>query len=165
MDIAPQRFVGASALCSHTIHFRFTHCKCNPTQCDSHCQVYKATWKGGMAVAIKVVDINASEASVAGFVREIDVLRACKSPYIVQFLGANWTPKKIVIVTELMARGSLEAALRRDAVSWYKRCDSVQSSDTSREHVVVHKAVRISWGGRLYWLVAGCAERLLTHVT
>lgn len=74
-----------------------------------------------MTVAVKVIQMSGEGADVAEFVREIEVLQACKSPYIVQFLGANLSHERIVIVTELMARGSLQLALRRRQVTWIRR--------------------------------------------
>lgn len=95
--------------------------RARPAETRMTIQVYRAIWRGGMCVAVKVVRNVAGGPCPSEFIREIEVLRACKSPYIVQFLGANMTPDTIVIVTEFMAGGSLRMLLRCKQVTWYMR--------------------------------------------
>lgn len=76
-----------------------------------------------MYVAVKIIkyqeELKGNEFDA--LVNEIEVLHACKSPFIVQFLGASVSEQETIIVTELMEGGSLQRALQAGAITWSKR--------------------------------------------
>jgi len=53
--------------------------------------------------------------------REIALLKACRSQHVVSFMGACFLDGEVQLVTELMPAGDLWNALRRGQVSW-SRC-------------------------------------------
>lgn len=52
--------------------------------------------------------------------REVALLKACRSQHVVSFLGACFLQNEVRLVTELMPAGDLWTALRRQKISWYK---------------------------------------------
>ena len=56
--------------------------------------------------------------------RELGLLRDCRNPHIVQFLGATTLQNQISIVTELMPLGDLHSALVSRRIEWGPRCAS-----------------------------------------
>jgi len=51
--------------------------------------------------------------------KEVAVLKACRSHYVVTFLGACFVDTHVMLVTELMPAGDLWKALRANKLSWY----------------------------------------------
>ena len=76
-------------------------------------------------VAVKVLGSRDAEPDPevqARATRELELLRDCRNPNIVQFLGASILNRDIAIVTELMPLGDLHTALAENAVKWGPRC-------------------------------------------
>jgi len=73
--------------------------------------VHKARWFGTL-VAAKILKAS-SEIAVGDFRGEIEILRRVHHPNAVQFLGACTKREPYILVTELMAGGSLADAFRR----------------------------------------------------
>lgn len=73
--------------------------------------VHKARWFGTL-VAAKILK-GSSEIALGDFRGEIDILRRVHHPNAVQFLGACTKREPYILVTELMAGGSLADAFRR----------------------------------------------------
>jgi len=73
--------------------------------------VHKAKWFGTL-VAAKILKAS-SEIAVGDFRGEIEILRRVHHPNAVQFLGACTKREPYILVTELMAGGSLADAFRR----------------------------------------------------
>ena len=51
-------------------------------------------------------------------IRELELLRDCRNPSIVQFLGASILNGNIAIITELMPMGDLYTALAENVITW-----------------------------------------------
>ena len=51
---------------------------------------------------------------------EVALLKACRSQYVVSFLGACFLDNEVQLVTELMPSGDLWSALRSEEISWYR---------------------------------------------
>lgn len=73
--------------------------------------VHRAKWYGTM-VAAKILK-GSNEIALGDFRGEIDILRRVHHPNAVQFLGACTKREPYILVTELMAGGSLADAFRR----------------------------------------------------
>jgi len=87
-----------------------------------HAQVYKAVLDGTQPVAVKKLLRSDGGALDVKFLREIAILKECHSTQVVQFLGACLTPGCTMLVTELLAGGSLHDMLRVGRFTWYKGC-------------------------------------------
>ena len=84
-------------------------------------QVYKAMHNAVEPVALKLLGSRDEELipdTQARATRELELLRDCRNPHIVQFLGASIIDRQIAIITELMPLGDLHTALANNAVSW-----------------------------------------------
>jgi len=55
--------------------------------------------------------------------REVALLKACRSQHVVSFLGACFLQNEVRLVTELMPAGDLWTALRRQKISWHNGYD------------------------------------------
>lgn len=87
-------------------------------------QVFKALLNGVEPVALKILgsrDAQPDPEVQVRATRELELLRDCRNPNIVQFLGASILGADIAIVTELMPLGDLHTALSTSAVSWGPR--------------------------------------------
>ena len=84
--------------------------------------MYKAIHNGVEPVALKLLggrDGEDPSPEVAAWAtRELELLRDCRNPHIVQFLGASIVDRQIAIVTELMPLGDLHSAITHNAVTW-----------------------------------------------
>jgi serine/threonine-protein kinase 24/25/MST4 len=70
--------------------------------------VYKAIYKQtGGVVAIKEIDLEESKDDMVEIQREIDMLRACESRYVVKYEGCTLCQTKLWIVMEYMGGGSV----------------------------------------------------------
>ncbi|KAJ1630034.1 kinase-like domain-containing protein [Pavlovales sp. CCMP2436] len=81
--------------------------------------VYEARYKGARKVAVK--RLTAASANAASeFESEVGMLHRLKHEHIIIFVGACNDPGNLMIVTELMAGGSLADLLKRDpaSVTW-----------------------------------------------
>jgi hypothetical protein len=98
-----------------------TSARRRPTRARPRAQVYKAVLDGTQPVAVKKL-LRSDGALDAKFLREIAILKECHSTQVVQFLGACLTPGCTMLVTELLAGGSLHDMLRVGRFAWYKGC-------------------------------------------
>ena len=70
--------------------------------------VFKAIHKKtGQTVAIKEIDLEETQDDLTEIQREIDMLRACESPYVVKYEGCTLVGSKLWIVMEYMGGGSV----------------------------------------------------------
>ena len=69
-------------------------------------------------VAIKVVE-RPTLKEQRRFELEIELLRACHHPNVIQFLGANVRPDKTFLVMELCAEGDLFNHIHRDTAGQF----------------------------------------------
>lgn len=75
--------------------------------------VYKAICKKtNEIVAIKEIDLEQSEDDLTEIQREIDMLRACESNYVVKYHGCTLVGTKLWIVMEMMAGGSVRELIQ-----------------------------------------------------
>lgn len=87
-------------------------------------RVYKAMHNLVEPVALKLLGSDDEEVNPevqARAIRELELLRDCRNPHIVQFLGASIMHRQIAIVTELMPLGDLHTALSSRRVQWGPR--------------------------------------------
>ncbi|KAK9842988.1 hypothetical protein WJX74_005356 [Apatococcus lobatus] len=85
-------------------------------------RVYKGNLGGFCPVAVKVVDSQDSRQQKL-FVQEVATLRACHSPHIIMFLGANMQEGSTVLVMQYMPNGNLWHAIANDQnreFGWYR---------------------------------------------
>ncbi|KAL4424682.1 hypothetical protein ABPG77_004489 [Micractinium sp. CCAP 211/92] len=83
--------------------------------------VFKGLMNGVDEVAVKRIKAEApTDAELAAFHREVQVLASLRHRNLVQFYGACLEPGSLMIVTELMKGGDLYSALRRhpQALAW-----------------------------------------------
>ena len=74
--------------------------------------VFKAIWKKtGGVVAIKEIDLEQSADDLIEIQKEIDMLRACESQYVVKYHGCALVGTKLWIVMEYMGGGSVRELL------------------------------------------------------
>jgi serine/threonine protein kinase len=74
-------------------------------------------------VAIKVVS-SPTPAQQKNFIKEILILKACRHPNIISFLGASIQAEQTLLVMEVMPGGDLSTQLQNDTTgrySWYQR--------------------------------------------
>jgi len=75
--------------------------------CGSFGVVYKAIEKDtGKIVAVKHIDLEASQDDIGEIQQEISVLSTCSSPFVTQYLGSFVRGFKLWIVMEYLAGGS-----------------------------------------------------------
>jgi serine/threonine protein kinase len=75
------------------------------------------------AVAIKVVS-SPDPAQQKNFVKEIMILKACRHPNIISFLGASLQAQQTLLVMEFMPGGDLYTQIQNDIngrYTWYQR--------------------------------------------
>ena len=88
-------------------------------------QVFKAMHCAVEPIALKLIggEGDGPSAEVQGrAMRELALLRDCRNPHIVQFLGASLIRGQVAIVTELMPLGDLHSALVSRRIQWGPRC-------------------------------------------
>ncbi|KAI3437798.1 hypothetical protein D9Q98_000245 [Chlorella vulgaris] len=102
-------------------------------------RVYKALRNGAQPVAVKVLASNPDTHHLAmiDFRREITILKACRDPNIVAFLGACLDDKCAMLVTEYCEGGNLARNIRVGKVSWYRRGRKV-AIDIAKGLVFLH---------------------------
>ena len=80
--------------------------------------VYKGIWKKtGEVVAIKEIDLEESADDLIEIQKEIDMLRACESQYVVKYHGCALVNTKLWIVMEYMGGGSVRELLQIEMMS------------------------------------------------
>ncbi|KAI7838603.1 hypothetical protein COHA_007611 [Chlorella ohadii] len=87
-------------------------------------KVYKALRHGAQPVAVKVLAAVGEaryQSQEEAFVREIALLRACRDPNVVAFLGACIQSDRTMLVTEYCDGGNLTRNLMAGRVTWYRR--------------------------------------------
>ena len=85
--------------------------------------MYLGVLLGTTDVAIKVVD-SPSPQDRKRFEQEVTLLKACRHPNLIQFLGASVFADQTLLVMEFMYGGDLYDQLRKDAYGtllWSKR--------------------------------------------
>ncbi|PSC68117.1 serine threonine-kinase [Micractinium conductrix] len=102
-------------------------------------RVFKAMRFGVQPVAVKVLASppDAALGLQEDFEREVQLLRACKDPNIVAFLGASIANDLTLLVLEFCEGGSLSANLRAGRVSWWRRGKQV-AVDAARGLAFLH---------------------------
>eukprot|EP00884_Botryococcus_braunii_P006247 jgi/Botrbrau1/15623/Bobra.4_1s0010.2 len=81
--------------------------------------VYKGWWSGVHEVAIKVfTEVNSGGESLLvarkALLREVALLKSCRSPFIVQFLGVSFVGNDVWLCMEYMEGGNLFQAIERN---------------------------------------------------
>ncbi|KAM0935101.1 putative protein kinase TKL-CTR1-DRK-2 family [Dioscorea sansibarensis] len=80
----------------------------------SYAVVYRGIWNGS-DVAIKVyVGNEYREELLVEYKKEIAIMKRLRHPNVLLFMGAVYSPDRLAIVTELLARGSLFRALHKN---------------------------------------------------
>ncbi|XP_039122203.1 dual specificity protein kinase shkE-like [Dioscorea cayenensis subsp. rotundata] len=80
----------------------------------SYAVVYRGIWNGS-DVAIKVyLGKDYREELLLEYKKEIAIMKRLRHPNVLLFMGAVYSPDKLAIVTELLARGSLFRALHKN---------------------------------------------------
>lgn len=97
--------------------------------------VHKAKWHGSL-VAAKILK-GSSEIALGDFRGEVDILRRVHHPNAVQFLGACTKREPYILVTELMAGGSLADAFRRTEAFPFRRAVEI-ALDAARGLAYLH---------------------------
>ncbi|KAL4443807.1 hypothetical protein ABPG75_011544 [Micractinium tetrahymenae] len=102
-------------------------------------RVYKAMRFGVQPVAVKVLapTSESRHGEVEEIQREAELLKACKDPNIVAFLGASLSADFTLLVLELCEGGALSANLAAGRVGWYKRGKQV-AVDVARGLAYLH---------------------------
>jgi serine/threonine protein kinase len=86
-------------------------------------KVYKALRNGAQPVAVKVLMSGPETRYMAlnEFRREVAILKACRDPNIVAFLGACMHDDCAMLVTEYCEGGNLARNIVASKVTWYRR--------------------------------------------
>ncbi|XAR54550.1 Non-specific serine/threonine protein kinase [Bertholletia excelsa] len=79
----------------------------------SYGEVYHADWNGTEVAVKKFLDQDFSGDALAEFRREVRIMRRCRHPNVVLFMGAVTRPPNLSIVTEFLPRGSLYRIIHR----------------------------------------------------
>jgi len=85
--------------------------------------VYLGLLHGTTDVAIKVVS-SPTPAQQKSFVKEIMILKACRHPNIISFLGASIQAQQTLLTMEFMPGGDLYTQIQKDVsncYSWHQR--------------------------------------------
>jgi len=85
--------------------------------------VYLGLLHGTTDVAIKVVS-SPTLAQQKNFIKEIMILKACRHPNIISFLGASIQAQQTLLVMEVMPGGDLYTLIQIDVngrYTWYQR--------------------------------------------
>ncbi|CAL8468908.1 g8449 [Coccomyxa elongata] len=80
-------------------------------------KVYKAEWNDYQQVAVKQLKQHDARNDIR-FLREIAILKECRSTNVVQFLGACVAPGSTMLVCELMEGGSVSELIRSGQLFW-----------------------------------------------
>ncbi|PRW60272.1 serine threonine- kinase [Chlorella sorokiniana] len=103
-------------------------------------------------VAVKVIPTGSALVNTEAILREVAILKACHSTYIVGFRGACVHEGDLYLVTELMQGGDLWTALHSGRITWYNRGHQI-ALDVARglaylhEHRVIHMNVLLTAQG------------------
>lgn len=89
-------------------------------------RVYRGKLYGKEPVAVKCIPIEPDPSGrdggdqkwVQGVVKEVALLKACRSTYVVNYLGYSVSGNEVQLVTELMAGGDLMVAIKQGWVTW-----------------------------------------------
>eukprot|EP00887_Chlorella_sp_A99_P002361 scaffold10.g2361.t1 len=85
-------------------------------------RVYKALRNHAQPVAVlNVASYEVRSLAQTDFMREVSILRACRDPNIVLFLGACLSEDRSMLVTEYCEGGNLTRNLMAGRISWYNR--------------------------------------------
>lgn len=76
--------------------------------------VHHGIWNGS-DVTVKIYSGNEyNEETLAGYKKEIDIMRRLRHPNVLLFMGAVYSHEKLAVVTEFLPRGSLFRTLHRN---------------------------------------------------
>ncbi|KDP25496.1 hypothetical protein JCGZ_20652 [Jatropha curcas] len=80
----------------------------------SYAVVYRGIWNGS-DVAVKLYLGNQyKEETLQDYKKEIDIMKRLRHPNVLLFMGAVYSPERLAIVTEFLARGSLFKTLHKN---------------------------------------------------
>jgi serine/threonine protein kinase len=80
--------------------------------------VYLGVLFGTTNVAIKVVR-SPTPAQQTSFIKEIMILKACRHPNVISFLGASIQTQQTLMVMEAMPGGDLYSQIEKDTAGWF----------------------------------------------
>lgn len=110
-------------------------------------EVYRGSC-GMEPAAIKVIKepgsaSAASDAERQQLLREVAILKSCRSQHLVSFLGLFVSDSEFVIVTELLPGGTLYRALKTGKVTWHRRglriaIDVARALDYLHRRSIIH---------------------------
>ena len=84
--------------------------------------VCSGTLYGSEPVAIKCIPLDGGGSAKTKWVdrimREVALLKACRSNYVVNYLGYSFSAAEMQLVTELLRGGDLAEAIKAGSVSW-----------------------------------------------
>ncbi|KAK9802834.1 hypothetical protein WJX73_004595 [Symbiochloris irregularis] len=106
-----------------------------------HASVYRGILNNSVPVAIKELAEEESQAAKKSFVEEIVCLMNLRHANIVQFYGAVIESGKLLLVMELVMRGSLFDVISRDKdgqLTWYNRGAKI-AADVARGLMHMHR--------------------------
>ncbi|KAL6077557.1 serine/threonine-protein kinase STY13 [Balamuthia mandrillaris] len=78
--------------------------------------VHQGTLRGQQVAIKRLTKQNMSEASLTSFRREMRIMSKLRQPHLLLFMGACTEPGKLMIVTEFMAKGSVQDLLHNPQV-------------------------------------------------
>jgi len=104
-------------------------------------EVFKGIWNG-TEVAIKFLNAPSvvNDQFLQDFHKEVMIMRGCRHPNVLQFLGASSNPPNICIVMEYMPLGSLYKILHDDAVKLELEMIRKMMVDAARGMNYLHKS-------------------------
>jgi len=79
----------------------------------SYGEVYRAEWQGTEVAVKQFLEQDMTDAIQEEFLQEVRIMKDLRHPNIVQFMGATWKPRGIVM--QYMHRGSLFQLLHRNS--------------------------------------------------
>ncbi|GAB4818221.1 hypothetical protein N2152v2_005267 [Parachlorella kessleri] len=106
-------------------------------------KVYQGLLNGITPVAVKILHRDAQRDAMADLANEVEILKACQHPSIVQFLGACLQSQWLMLVTEFMPGRDLARSITLPQFRWYargRRCalDILRGLVFLHENGVVH---------------------------
>ena len=101
--------------------------------------VYKATFEGGVAIAVKKLETLGKIKSQEEFEREISRLSHLRHPNLVSLQGYYWSPTTQLILSEFIPNGNLHEHLhfegKREELSWPRRYRIIRGTARALEYL------------------------------
>jgi len=111
--------------------------------------VYRGEWRGTPVAIGSLISENASQADIDDLRKELQLLQSLHHPNVVQLLGAVTDPRAraLLIVTELMDRGSLYDCIYKQKSDWRRHkgdimCDVVSGLNFLHQSQVAHRDIK-----------------------